>query len=61
MLSFGPQSEGDELLTRLSGPLTEPQLQSWKEDLSRINKENEEFRTRIKTIEKQEGSVLIKE
>jgi hypothetical protein len=51
----------DELLIRLSGPPTESQLQSWKETLSRINKENEEFRTRIKTIEKREGSVLIKE
>jgi hypothetical protein len=51
----------DELLVRKSGEPTEPQVQSWKVNINRIRKENEEFRTQISAIESRQGTVLIKE
>ena len=51
----------DELLIKKNGPPSESQVQSWRENISRINKENDELSQRIKTIEKREGLVLRKE
>ena len=51
----------NELLVRKSGEPTESQVQSWKEDINRIRKENDEFRKRISAIESRQGTVLIKE
>ncbi len=51
----------DELLLRLSGPPSESQVKSWKENMARIDKENDELWSKIKAIEKREGLVLIKE
>ena len=50
----------DELLARMNGSPSEAQVQSWKENINRIGKENDEFWKRIKAIEKREG-VLVKE
>ena len=50
----------DELLARKSGPISEAQEQIWKEELSRIKKEDDELSVKIKTIEKREGFALIK-
>ena len=51
----------DELLAGKSGPPSDSQVQSAKENIIRIRNENEELRTRIKTIETREGVVLINE
>ena len=51
----------DELLVRKSGEPTESQVQSWKENINRIRKENEGFRKQISAIESRQGTVLIKE
>ncbi len=51
----------DELLIRLSGPPNESLVQSWKESLSQIRKENDDFRAKITAIEKRERIVLITE
>jgi len=51
----------DELLARMRGAPSESQVQFWNENITRIRKENDELWTQIKTIEKREGLVLIKE
>jgi len=51
----------DELLVRKRGEPTESQVQSWKENINRIRKENEGFRKQISAIESLQGTVLIKE
>jgi hypothetical protein len=51
----------DELLMRLSGLPNESLVQSWKESLSQIGKENDDLRTKITAIEKRERIVLITE
>jgi hypothetical protein len=51
----------EELLARKSGTPTESQMQTWKENLNRIRRENEEFRRQISAIESRQGVVLIKE
>ncbi len=51
----------DELVARDSGEPNEAQVQSWRESINRINKENEELRRRITAIESRQGIVLIKE
>ena len=50
----------DELLVRKSGEPTESQIQSWKKNINRIRKENEDFRKEISAIESRQGTVLIK-
>jgi chromosome segregation ATPase len=50
----------EELLIRLRGKPTEEQVQSWKENIERVNKENAEYRKRIAEIEAETGVVLIK-
>jgi hypothetical protein len=50
----------DELLVRKSRAPTESQVQSWKENINRIRKENEECRKQSSAIESRQGSVLIK-
>ena len=51
----------DELLARNNGTVTDSQLQSWKENIDRISKEDDEFRSRISAIETRQEVVLIKE
>lgn len=51
----------DELLARKNSTPTDSQLQSWKEHINRIRKENENLHRRISAIEKRQGIVLIKE
>ena len=51
----------DELLARKNSAPTDSQLQSWKEHINRIRKENEDLRAQISAIEAQQGIVLIKE
>jgi hypothetical protein len=51
----------EELLARDSGAPSESQVQSWRENINRIKKENEEFRRQITAIETRQGIVLIKE
>ena len=50
-----------ELLVRKRGDPTESQVQSWKENIDRIRKENEGLRKQISAIESRQGTVLIKE
>ena len=50
----------DELLIRKTGQPSQAQIQSWLEQLTRIQKENETYRQRIATIETHERVVLIK-
>ncbi|HEY8225518.1 MAG TPA: hypothetical protein VIG25_09590 [Pyrinomonadaceae bacterium] len=51
----------EELLARDRGEPSESQVQSWRENINRIKKENEEFRRQITAIESRQGIVLIKE
>lgn len=51
----------DELVARKNGRPTEPLVLSWKENIDRIMKENEQFRKQIAAIESREGMVLLKE
>ena len=50
----------EELLIRLRGKPTDEQVQSWKKNIERVNKENAEYRKRIAEIEAETGVVLIK-
>jgi hypothetical protein len=51
----------EELLARKSGPPSESLVQSWKENIDRIGKENSQLRMKITSIESREGVILIKE
>ena len=51
----------DELLARLNGPLNEDQERSLREDINRVNQENDELKRRIHEIETRQGVGLIKE
>lgn len=51
----------DELLSRLKGPLSEAQESSLKENISRVDQENDELLKRIKEIESRQGVTLVKE
>ena len=51
-------SARQELLVRKSGDPSEAQLKSWKEDISRLHKENEELRKKIAEIESKHGQLL---
>jgi hypothetical protein len=51
----------EELLVRKSGSPSESQVQSWTDDLKRIEEEDEELLKQIVAIEKRQGVVLIKE
>lgn len=51
----------DELLARDRDEPSESQVQSWKQHINRVKKENEELRRRITAIESRRGTVLIKE
>ena len=51
----------EELLIRNNGPPSESQLQTWKDNLTRFQKENDEVRKQIASIESRQGVVLIKE
>lgn len=53
-------SAHEELLLK-SGEPSESQLKSWKENISRVGKENQELRRQIAAIEARHGVVLINE
>ena len=53
------RSAQEELLIRLRGKPTEEQVQAWKENIERANKESAEYRKRIAEIESEQGTVLI--
>ncbi len=50
----------EELLVRKNGAPSETQLKSWKENISKLSKENEELRKEIAKIESEHNMVLIK-
>ena len=52
---------GKELIVRKSGPPSESQLQSWRDNLNRIKEDNEKLKKQITAIESRQGIVLIKE
>lgn len=54
-------SAREELLIRKSGAPGESQLKSWREDISKRSKENQELRKKISEIESEQGKVLIKQ
>ena len=51
----------DEILTRNASVPSDSEIQSKKDNLKRINEENEKLRKQIATIEWRQGIVLIKE
>ena len=57
-LAAGAQQE---LLIRKNGAPSESQLQTWTDNLKRLQKEDDEFRKQIASIESRQGVVLIKE
>jgi hypothetical protein len=50
----------EELVVRKNGAPSEDQLKSWKDNISKLNKENEELRKEIAKIESEHGTSLIK-
>lgn len=52
--SGGQTTESNKLIDEIN-------VQSWKEKINRIKKENEELRRQISTIESRQGIVLIEE
>ncbi len=51
----------EELLVRKNGAPSEAQLKSWKENINKLSKENEELRKEIAKIESEHGTALIKQ
>jgi hypothetical protein len=51
----------EELLARDRGEPSESEVQSWRENINRIKKENQEHGRQITAIESRQGIVLIKE
>jgi outer membrane murein-binding lipoprotein Lpp len=51
----------EELLVRKNGAPSEDQLKLWKENISKLSKENEELRKKIAKIESEHGTALIKQ
>jgi hypothetical protein len=51
----------EELLLRKNGAPGEGQLKSWKEEISKRSKENQELRKEISRIEAEQGTSLIKQ
>lgn len=60
-LSHMAAAAHDELLIRKDGPPSESQLQVWKDDLKRIQEENEAYTKQIAAIESRQHKVLITE
>ncbi|HEX7295902.1 MAG TPA: hypothetical protein VF251_09145 [Pyrinomonadaceae bacterium] len=53
------RSAQSELLIRSRGTPTDEQVQAWKDNIARANKESAEHRKRIAEIESEQGTVLI--